>query len=318
MGVEVLVPSALQNVIHPNPAMKTPKQIILLTTALALALTPTVYAQRQLGKKKGPTSKIYLAETSGEGQIQTEGKVYEPKQATAFDAPGTIIETNEDAHQAFVYSNGTGMYVDGSTRVEVDRFVQEPFQPERNSTTNEPSISQSDVFVAHGFVALCTSALVSGSTMGYSTPQGSINIRGGKMAIQTSAKETTFYLLEGDVTVRSSGKDVGGQVLHPGEKAVVRPGVAGGPPSITIAPIESEIRSSLDDRTAVACNARKTVTFEIIEKKAELGAGGPSDTEGPPVNTPTAEIVPIPLVPEVQPTNITVSPDAIPPRSGGE
>lgn len=296
--------------------MKIPKQIILLTTALALALTPTVFAQRQLGKKKGPTSKLYLAETSGEGQIQTEGKVYEPKQATAFDAPGTIIETNDDAHQAFVYSNGTGMYVDQNTRVEVDRFVQEPFQPERNNTSNEPSISQSDVFVAHGFVALCTSALVSGTTMGYSTPQGSINIRGGKMAIQTSAKETTFYLLEGDVTVRSSSQDIGGQVLHPGEKAVVRPGVAGGPPTITVAPIESEMMSTLDDRTAVACNAKKTVTFEIIEKKAELGADGPPEDGPPPTTTPV--IVPIPTVPENPSTNITVSPDRITPGPGEE
>ncbi|MBI3885677.1 MAG: FecR domain-containing protein [Opitutae bacterium] len=306
--------------------MKTTTQVLIVATALAVALSPEALAQRQLGKKKGPTSKLYLAETKGEGQIQTEGKVYEPKQATAFDAPGTIIETNDDSHQAFVYSNGTGMYVDQNTRVEVDRFVQEPFQPDRNSTSNEPSISQSDVFVSRGFVAICTSALVSGTTMNYSTPNGSVNIRGGKVAIDTSPKETTVYLLEGDITTRSGGKDIGGTILRPGEKATIRPGPTGAPPSITVSPIEPEIMQSLDDRTAVACNAKKTVTFEVIEKKAEIGAGGPEETVTPgaaPGTTTTTtettpEIVATPTVPEQQPTNITVSPDRIQPGPGGE
>ena len=33
-------------------------------------------AQRQLGKKKGPTSKLYLAESVGDTQIQNNDKVY--------------------------------------------------------------------------------------------------------------------------------------------------------------------------------------------------------------------------------------------------
>ena len=300
--------------------MKTPAKVLIVMTALLVVLSPEAFAQRQLGKKKGPTSKLYLAETTGDGQIQTDGKVFDPKQATAFDAPGTIIETNDDAHQAFVYSNGTGMYVDQNTRVEVDRFVQEPFQPERNSTNNEPSISQSDVFVSRGFVAICTSAMVSGSTMNYSTPHSSVNIRGGKVAIQTSPQETTIYLLEGDITTRSGSKDVGGTILHPGEKAIIRPGPTGAPPSITVAPIEPEIMQSLDDKTAVACNAKKTVTFEIIEKKAEVGAGGPAETvtaEGtPPPPEPIPEIIATPTVPE-QP-GVTVSPDRLTPGPGGE
>lgn len=298
--------------------MKTPAKVLIVLTALAMALSPTAFGQRQLGKKKGPTSKLYLAETKGDGQIQTEGKVYEPKQATAFDAPGTIIETNEDSHQAFVYSNGTGMYVDQNTRVEVDRFVQEPFQPDRNTTNNEPSISQSDVFVARGFVAICTSAMVSGSTMTYSTPHSSVNIRGGKVAIDTNPQETTIYLLEGDITTRSGSKDIGGTILRPGEKATIRPGPTGSPPSITVAPIEPEIMQSLDDKTAVACNAKKTVTFEIIEQKAAEGAGGSPDTVAGSGPEPTQEIVATPTVSEQQPTNITVSPDRITPGPGGE
>ena len=119
---------------------------IFLSIAATMIVAPEALAQRQLGKKKGPTSKIYLAEAVGESEIQTGDKIYAAKQATAFDAPGTVIETKAGAHNAFVYSNGTGMFVDENTRVEIDRFVQEPFKPERNSPADapfEPSISQS-------------------------------------------------------------------------------------------------------------------------------------------------------------------------------
>jgi hypothetical protein len=170
-------------------------RILLLSVAALVAVAPSAFAQRQLGKKKGPTSKIYLAEAVGDAQIQTGEKIYTARQATAFDAPGTVIETKEGAHNAFVYSNGTGMFVDQNTRVEIDRFVQEPFQPDRKTTADapyEPSISQSSVHVAHGAVGICTSQLVSGSSMLYSTPQASVNIRGGKVAIETNADVTTL------------------------------------------------------------------------------------------------------------------------------
>src|SRR3954465_7980169 len=111
---------------------------LILAVAIATLAAPSAFAQRQLGKKKGPTSKIYLAEAKGESQIQTNDKIYTARQATAFDAPGTVIETSANSHNAFVYSNGTGLFVDQNTRVEIDRFVQEPFRPSRTTTADTP------------------------------------------------------------------------------------------------------------------------------------------------------------------------------------
>ncbi len=302
-------------------------RLLLLSVAVLLAAVPHAHAQRQLGKKKGPTSKIYLAEAIGDSQIQTGEKIYTARQATAFDAPGTVIETKEGAHNAFVYSNGTGMFVDQNTRVEIDRFVQEPFKPDRNSTADapyEPSISQSDVHVSHGAVGICTSQLVSGSSMNYSTPQASVNIRGGKVAIETNADVTTIDLLEGDVTVRGGSKDIGGQVLRPGERAVVRAAPAGLPPAITISRIPPEALQVSDERVSVACNAKKTVTFDVIEKKADEGLDTPADdAPAGPDGTPAApppgeeaagdqEIVVKPTVPSEPPLNIVISPDRLP------
>jgi hypothetical protein len=305
-------------------------RLLILCAVTAVVLAPSALAQRQLGKKKGPTSKLYVAESKGDSQIQTNDKVYTARQATAFDAPGTIIETKADSSNAFVYSNGTGLFVDSNTRVEIDRFVQEPFKPNRNAATEglvEPSISQSDVFVARGAVGVCTSQLVSGSSMLYSTPQGSVNIRGGKVSIETNANETVIDLLEGDITVRGSGgKDVAGQILRAGERAVIRPGPVGQPPAVMISQIPPEAMQTADERTSSACNAKKTVTFEVIEKKANEGLDAPPPAElaATPAGTgPTAtdatgtgdtaqEIVVKPTVPATLPTNVVISADRLP------
>jgi hypothetical protein len=307
----------------------TPTRLLVIVVAAIVTLSPSAFAQRQLGKKKGPTSKIYLAETKGDTEIQNGDKVYAGRQATAFDAPGTVIETKEDSHNAFVYSNGTGLFVDQNTRVEIDRFVQEPFQPRRDQSADapvEPSISQSDVFVARGAVGICTSQLVSGSSMNYSTPQAGVNIRSGKVSIETNANSTTIDLLEGDLTVRGGTKDVGGQILRPGERAVIQPGAIGQPPKITIGRIPPEQLQGVDERVAIACNARKTVTFDVIEKKSVIGLDGADETNAPAGAPPATsgasndsgsgatdqEIVAKPTVPAQLPTNVVISPDRLP------
>ena len=292
-------------------------RVALLLAAGLVCVSPAL-AQRQLGKKKGPTSKLYLAETVGDGQIITEGRAYKPRQATAFDAPGTVIETSADSHQAFVYSNGTGMYVDASTRVEINRFVQEPFLPDRHATDAEPSISQSDVFVSRGQIGICTGQLVSGTTMNYSTPHAGVAIRGGKLAIETNSKETIISLLEGDATVRAGTRDSSGALLRPGERAVIRPGPPGQPAFVTVSPIDRQVMADLDDKVNVACNAKKTVSFETIARKSEDGAGGAADESTAPGSNTSGddagedgEIVARPTVPEAPPTNIVVSPAQI-------
>ncbi len=299
--------------------MKTNLSRLLLASALALVVAvPSSFAQRSLGKKKGPTSKLFVAESTGDSQIQSGEKIYTARQSTAFDAPGTVIETKANSHNAIVYSNGTGMFVDENTRVEIGRFVQEPFQPNRDATLDqpyEPSVSQSNVYVPHGAIGICTSRLVSGSSMVYSTPHGSVNIRGGKVSIESHANETYIDLLEGDVTVRSGGKDVGGQILRPGERAVIQPPASpGAEPVITIQPIPKESLQAADERTEMACNAKKTVTFEAIDRPPGQAGNAPAGpgNEAAGADNPDQDIVAKPTVPSQPPTNIVISPDRLP------
>ncbi|HYC69733.1 MAG TPA: hypothetical protein VEB66_00915 [Opitutaceae bacterium] len=277
-------------------------KLLALGLASACLMAPA-FGQRQLGRRTTPTAKFFVAEVKGESQITSGERVHEGRQASAYDAPGTVIETKADSHSAVVYSNGTGMFVDSDTRVEIERFSQEPFVPSQYTPDAEPSITQSNIFVSRGFVGVCTGQLVSGSTMSYSTAHAAVNVRGRKIGIRTSPEETVIYLLEGDVTVRSDARDFNGHVLRPGEQAVVRPGAAGQPASVTISPIPSDVMASLDERVTVACNARRTVSFETIDRAADGGGEGDGESQ---------EIVARPTVEAEVPTNLVVSPDRLP------
>jgi hypothetical protein len=154
-------------------------------------------------------------------------------------------------------------------------------------------MSRSNILVTQGIVGICTNQLAAGSTMVYSTPLAVVNIRHGRVSIGTTDEETIVDLLEGEVTVRSGARNQGGQTLRPGERAVIHASTAGQPPTLTIVPTPREFLPPLDERTNVACNARKTVFFDANDAADQV-------------------ITPNPAVPEKLPTNITVSPDRLP------
>jgi hypothetical protein len=289
-------------------------------------------------KKKNPTSKLYISDVGGEAQIDIGDSIQDLTKKSVYNAEGTIIETRkadkeEDKNKIFstmVYSNGTGAYFDQNTRVEMKKFVQEPFTPNRVDMDTEPSISQTQAFVARGAVGLCNSKQVAGSTMNYATAQGSVAIRGKKVVIQANDGETTISMLEGDSTVRAGALDMGGQTLKTGQQAIIRPGRSGGPNQVVIQNIPASELAALDDKVAQACMAKKTVYFEVREKQSLGGDSATGDAtagetttnsgDGTTVtafdgNTATntssvsvGEIVVIPTVPTQLPVQFTVSP----------
>lgn len=289
-------------------------------------------------KKKNPTSKLYVSDIGGEAQIDIGESIQDLAKKSVFNAEGTVIQTQkadkeEDKNKIFstmVFSNGTGAYFDQNTRVEMKKFVQEPFTPNRVDMDTEPSISQTQAFVARGAVGLCNSKQVAGSTMNYATAQGSVAIRGKKVVVEARDDETTISMLEGDSTVRAGALDLGGQTLKTGQQAIIRPGRAGGPNQVVIQNIPASQLAALDDKVAQACMAKKTVYFEVREKQSLGGDGaagttttGGTSTESGDGTLVTAfdgntitntssvsvgEIVVIPTVPTQLPVQFTVSP----------
>lgn len=325
-----------------RPSSIHPRLVAAVTALVLTGAFLPVSASAQ-NKKKNPTSKIYVADVSGEAQIDIGESIQDLSKKSVYNAQGTVIETRkaekeEDKSKIFstmVYSNGTGAYFDQDTRVEMKKFVQEPFTPNRVDMDTEPSISQTQAFVARGAVGLCNSKQVAGSSMNYNTAQGSVNIRGKKVVIEAKDGETKISMLEGDSTVRAGALDMGGQTIRTGQQAIIRPGTSGGPNIIQVQPIPPTEMASLDDKVAQACMAKKTVYFEVRGGQSlDSGAGG-SDTTGStggdaPVtafdsntanNTSSigaGEIVVIPTVPTQLPVQFTVSPATLVSAPGSE
>ena len=263
--------------------------------AVAVAVVFSAASLQAQTKRKSPASRLYVASLEGESQINKGDKVEDMTNKSAYNAEGSIIETKPKATNALVYSNGTGIFFDPDTRIEVAKFVQEPFTPNRNDMEVEPSISQTDVLLARGAIGLCTSKLVAGSTMKYRTALGSVSIQGGKLVLEADAESTKISMLEGEGLVRGGNLDLGGHVLHPGEQAIIKHSPGRDANVVTIGPIPKAERASLDDKVFMACAARKTVYF---------------DTKG---NEPNTEIAAVPVVPPTLPPPITVSPSQLPP-----
>ena len=244
-----------------------PPSLILIGV---LIISP-VFLQAQVKARNNPASKVYIADVSGEAVIDTGGGIADLVKRSVHNAQGTVIETkrtegNSNRSKFFstmVYSNGTGAYFDSDTRVEVKRFIQEPFTPTRSDMEVEPSISQTQAFVTRGSVGLCTSKLVAGSNMTYSTPHASVNVRGRKVVIETTYELTRISMLEGDSTVRAGPMDPGGHLLKSGEQAIIRRDQNDPAKRIEIHPIPKGEMSQLDDKVALACLARTTVYFEV-------------------------------------------------------
>ena len=269
---------------------------------LAVALPSQTFAQ---DTHKNPTSKFYVADLQGKSSLDTGTRVEDLVDKSVHSADGSSIQTDADSKSAVVLSNGTGVFIDPDTKMEVNRFMQEPFTPNRNDPEVEPSLSQTQASIPHGTVGLCTPKMVAGSTMVYDTPQASIAIRGRKVVIGTDGDQTTVSLLEGDVTVRGD-QYTGGQTLKPGQQAIITRSSPTAPPKIVIQTIPPNQMQGLNDRVTQACVARKQVFFASVDPKNISPQSVFTQQD------PTPQLVPVQIVPPTISPVITVSADAIP------
>lgn len=266
--------------------------------AVACAALMLLWGNGSLGaqtNRKNPTSKIYVVDVTGTAQLNTGETIEDIEAKTVYSAQGTVIETRDDSTNTMVWSNGTGMYFDPLTRLEVGKFVQEPFTPNRNDMEVEPSISATDAYLSRGLIAMCTSKLVAGTNMTYRTPHGIINIKGRKLVIEVTSEETKVSLIEGFVTVRAGRLDAGGHVLKQGQQAIISP--AG---EIVIQEIPDKEKGPLEDKVTTSCMARKAVYFDVVERKSDL-----SDSE----------LIAVGTAPTSVPPEITISPAALPQKN---
>jgi hypothetical protein len=304
---------------------------------LGLLLAPAL----QAAAAKNPVGKMYVAILGGAAELAGDDQITDLQKKTAHSVNGAVLETkrsgtketgNEEKadYSAMVFSNGTGMYVDPDTRLNVRKFEQEPFKPNRTDMDVEPSVSHTQTVLDRGTIGLCTPKMSAGSTMIYQTPLGAVNVRGRRVVIESNEEYTRVAMIEGESTVRSgdgNALDLGGQVLRAGQQAFIRRGTAGQPPVIQIETIPPSAMAALDDKVAMACIAKKSVYFEAVDRSVGSGgdgatdslvAGAAADKQGDDNtnnsgvsafdDTPAQRIVAVEVVPVKLPVEFTVSP----------
>lgn len=269
--------------------MKTSRFSPVFACLSSLAVSLTLVCAVQAAGRKNPTSKVFVAETKGETFINNGEKIEPLTVKSAYSIEGSIIETKADASTTLVFSNGNSITLNPNSRLEVKKFLQEPFTPNRNDLDVEPSISQTVLNISRGSFSACGARMVAGSSLTYLTPHGTFNIRGRKILVEATDNETVVSVLDGDITAIDPNTG-SSQTLKAGQQAVLRKSAPNQPSAITVRPLSPEANTKADDQVSGACMARRTVYFETAERD---------------------EILPVQIKPTDLPTQFTVSPSRI-------
>lgn len=289
--------------------MKRPS--IALTFFIALTcVAATARAQEQ---KKSPTSKLFIAETNGDTQIDTGKEIDDLTKKSVYRAQGTVIQSKANSNVSLVLSNGTGIYADVNTRLEIRGFQQEPFRPNRTDMDDEPSVSKTHLFLDYGVIGVSTSNLAAGSTMIYETSLVSATIRGRQAVIAAGDNFTEISMVSGDATITPGPLDPPHD-LKDGQQMIVRPGKTPDHNIVIIQDIasgnEEEAQKWLEYRVLTADDARKTVYFEETTRKDGAitvfdGAAGPATGGGNDIVAVPVVTVNPPVGPVVSAANLT-------------
>jgi len=281
-------------------AMRTSTICRILPTiaGLALALFVSVSTSYAQAAKSGPTSKLYVLEVSGSASINNGSKIEPLVPKATYDADDVVIETTPGSTCVVVLSNGTAISLSSDTQLEIRRFTQEPFTPNRVDLDVEPSVSQVVAFLTRGSVAISAANLVPGSTMIFSSRHASAAIRGRKAFIETNDNEMTVSMIEGSATIRDD-LIVGGETVSASQQAVVNRISSFNPPIIKIQPIPASEQSRLEDAVAVASMARTSVYFDVAQRSGAGDQGG-------------QVLVPVAVLPGTLTPPNTISPYKIP------
>jgi hypothetical protein len=266
--------------------------------------------------KKSPASKLYVADAVGQNQIDTGLEIDDLTKKSVYNAEGTVVETKASSNTAIVLSNGTGIYVDVNTRLQIRAFEQEAFRPNRSDLEDEPSISNTHLYVEKGVIGVSTSKLVAGSTTVYDTPLASAVIRGRQAVILSEDNLTVISMIQGEATVQAGplGRP---RLLKNHQQIIIRPGKPGEADIVEIQDIpdgaDEDAYQWLEERVVTADNARKLVYFEVQARKGSDGSvtvfdAASTDASGKGDNSSGNEIVAVP----VAPVNPTVQPNVSP------
>lgn len=238
---------------------------------LALSFAAATFASRP-----DPTSKFYVLGLSGSAEMRSTDRIEALQGKSLHNAQGTTLTTGSGSSNTVVFSNGTAMFFAAETRIDVTKFRQSPFLPERTNLENEPSISNTEIFIPRGAVAISTPKLSPGTTLVYTTPHGLVTVHGGTVVIEVDATETRVTVTEGEATILGDDGRVGAQRIRPGEQAVARHPM-GQAATLLVQPTPAPTRSFINQMSQASQQARQAVFFDSQPAATSLATTSVSD-----------------------------------------
>jgi hypothetical protein len=270
--------------------------------------------------KKKPTSKLYVADLVGDAQIDRGTEIDDLTKKSVFSAEGASLETKAVSNTTVVLSNGTGVYVDVNTRMQIKAFEQEAFRPNRSDLEDEPSVSRTKLYLDHGVIGVSTSKMVAGSTMLYETSLATASIRGRQAVIVAEDNLTVISMVQGEATVQAGPLDRP-RLVKNHQQIIIHPGNPGEANIVEIQDIpdgeDEDSMQWLEYRVVTADSARKLVYFEVQARKGDGndgsigtfdGASNDSDGANGGSGSGNNQIVAVPVAPANPPIDTNVSP----------
>jgi len=270
------------------------------------SLCVAAVAHAQSAKKK-PTSKLYVADLVGDAQIDRGVEIDDLTKKSVFSAEGASLETKANSNTTIVLSNGTGIYVDVNTQVQIKAFEQDAFRPNRSDIEDEPSLSRTKLVVQHGVIGVSTSKMVAGSTMLYETSLATASIRGRQDNL------TVISMVQGEATVQA-GPLARPLLVKNHQQIIIHPGNPGEANIVEIQDIpegeEEDAMQWLEYRVVTADSARKLVYFEVQARKGDGSDDGSIGLFDGASNSESSnnQIVAVPVAPANPPIDTNVSP----------
>jgi len=130
----------------------------------------------------------------------TDGARIDPELHANIVIDATRIETGKDGRLALSLSNGLGLATGRSTSVEVIEFVQQPFEAERESLTEEPSRSKLHLRLDKGQIALAHPAPSPLSDLRILCREGELRFHRGRCVVAVDEAGTRIFTDEGSMT----------------------------------------------------------------------------------------------------------------------
>ena len=162
----------------------------LIFTLLGVLLG-SLSATRSFGQEDGAFERggIILASVKEQVTIldpQGNPLAAEKVKAGALLTDGHSVETGEGAEAMLLFSNGTVVTVEENTKIKIDSFLQEPFEPgdkKLEDLKEEPSASTGLINLDVGSLVVQTKKLNKKSNFDITSPLGTAGIRGTQFGI---------------------------------------------------------------------------------------------------------------------------------------